>query len=136
MANLKRQRAESASPGTAQVRKSSACYRLLLLLRRILFWGGDFQHGAVDFKADSRAAPRMECHPWRLALPLWRRTLRIGLLAGVCRAQLAPHQRLLAADLGHHGVEFFRVRRDAAVCDVVAVPARCGIKRIELRQLQ
>src|SRR5204862_7708399 len=89
--------------------------RLFLFLRRILFWRGDFQRGAVNFEADGLAALRMKRHPRRLPLPLRWRTLRIWLLAGVSRAQLTTHQRLLAADLRHHGIEFFCIRRDAAV---------------------
>src|SRR5208283_982599 len=70
------------------------------------------------------------------ALPDWRRTLRVGIVGSRRFASVFFQDRLATSHLGDDRVELLAVFGDAAVSDVVAIPARGRIEGIELRQVE
>ena len=79
---------------------------------------------------------RLKGYPQRAALPGWRGAFGIGIGVTARFTRIFFQDQLAAADLCHHRIQFFAVIRNTTIGDVVAIPAGCRVKRIELGQIQ
>ncbi len=92
-------------------------------------------HAASNREHQLRVAAVLKCDAHRCAFPDRSRAFRVGIVARSRFARFFLQDRLAASDLGDNGVELLAIFRDAAVSDVVAIPAGGRIEGIEFGQV-
>src|SRR5208282_3863681 len=96
----------------------------------------DIDYAAPDGEHQLLTVDGLKGDSERAALPGRGRAFRVGIVGSGGFTCVFFQDRLPASDVSDDGVKFLAVLGDAAVSDVVAIPARRRIEGIELGQVQ